>query len=663
MASRLVVGNNGAFVAEKVSPMKITHRSAYGMTVMGGYFKPVGGRNPILISRVVQGVKESVAESMCNSFNSACGDNAVLLAGRVAIAFDGSSLEMKLADHHVFAPNFRDTYLGLPEGRGIALPIYPLTEGVRQPAMRTAMAELLADYKKSSGAFSSALSYYQLDPDLADQLSGAELNAVALDVALRGVHGDYILPIRHLTALTSGRSAFHKRLELPKMVAALSGQPRFSDEAPQTAVPLRSTLGERGLLGGWMFPPTDAQARVVGEIADQFRSQDVRTRLVQGDVGAGKSAVIATAAAMLLGQGLSTVIAAPTEILANQLAETIARHIGAMCGERAQAQVIRYKTGLSQKGRDALLAKQAKSPLVLVGTHGVAGAPVANLGLAVFDEEQRFSSLVKQQMRNEHPRSHLMLVSATPVPRTLASTLHAGSLVSVIDQRPAGRAPIETSLAVGDHADGVIKAAVLKAIRAGGQVYMVCPAIDSTAMAGVLDVKDRMAEWLKPQGIEVGLAHGEMSSAAADKAIESFKRGETRVLVGTTILAVGVDVPQATLMVVYDPQMMGVAQLHQIRGRVGRGSAPSECIFAPGPAVNEEQLERLAYVASTLDGFELAEFDLSMRGAGDFAGVAQSGGDIDWPWFAKEADVVVGYLEARRDALRREVTIDFGFGQ
>jgi ATP-dependent DNA helicase RecG len=260
----------------------------------------------------------------------------------------------------------------------------------------------------------------QLSDAMQAALSDANHPVLALDVALRALHGSYIMPVSRLAGLRTGHSVFHKRLVLPELIETLSRQPRFAAVEPVQGVPLRSALGEGGLLDRWAFRPTEAQRRVVGEIAEHFRRQDDRVRLIQGDVGAGKSAVIASAAAMMLGQAYSTVVCAPTEVLANQLAVTLQRHIAAMLGDGQAERVVRYKTGLSERGRTALLRKQEKHPMVLVGTHGVVTAPISRLGLAVFDEEQRFSSTVKETLRAEHPRSHLLLVSATPIPRTLA---------------------------------------------------------------------------------------------------------------------------------------------------------------------------------------------------------------------------------------------------
>lgn len=659
LSARLVKAGRGHFVGMLSKPLALTRRTSTGVSFMEGSFFDAESGREVLVSRVVSGANESAARSMAEAFNRSCEGRAVMLRGVLDQSPFLFAPKLQVAEHHILPPGFEAVLRSL-DGRSYLLPIYPLTGQEKQSGIRRIQLESLKMAKADPERFLRLAGDYLVDPAIAEALAEGGSPVMDLLVAVRGLHGDYLLQAGQVKSVVAGSSPFHRRIELPRAVQVLCSMSRFADEPAALAVEMRKPVNERVLLSQWRFPATPAQARVVGELADQFRARDTRERLLQGDVGAGKTAVIASAASMMLAQGLSTVICAPTDILATQLAEAVRQHVAAMLGERAGAAVVRYQSEATQKAKDALLKKQARTPLVIVGTHGAVRAPVANLGLAVFDEEHRFARDVKTALREAHPHSHLLLVTATPIPRSLAATIYGGALVSVLDQRPEGRLPIESRVVLSGARD-VMLSEIRRAVAAGGRAYVVCPAIDSSMMAGAEEWKSLLSAELDRDGIAVGVVHGGLSSRATNQAISAFKEGATQVLVGTTILAVGVDVPQATLMCVMDPQMLGVAQLHQVRGRVGRGSAASKCLLCPTQEIDQDQLAWLEYVASTQDGFALAEFDLKHRGSGSLDGVAQSGGDLDWTWFSKESALVLNHLEAQRVLNRQEIVFDYGF--
>lgn len=659
LAAKLIKTGRGIFVGSPVRPLTLVRRTAVGGTLMEGSFSDAETGQEILVSRFVSGVSAAVVERIATGFNRSCEGRAVMLRGVLDSSPFMFAPKLQLTDFHVFHPGFESTLNSLGS-RNLLVPVYPLSGDEKQPQVRRAMAHALRLAKADPASFGVLTSDFQIDPDIEQELAAGGCAVMDLLVAARALHGDYLFLDHHVGSVLAGVSPFHRRVELPRAVRALRSMSRYSSEPAVSAVELRKPLSATALLKQWRFPATEAQARVVGELANQFLSRDTRERLLQGDVGVGKTAVIATAAAIMLVQGYTSVICAPTDILATQLADAVRQHVAAMLGAGSAAKVVRYQSEATQKTKDALLKKQGRTPLIIVGTHGAVRAPVLNLGLAVFDEEHRFSREVKTALREAHPHAHLLQVTATPIPRSLAATIYGGALVSVLDQRPAGRVPIESRVVTGD-AERIIVAEIRAAVSAGGRAFVVCPAIDAPQMAGAEEWKDRLRNLLDGSGIEVGVVHGDLSSKAVNQALAAFKEGSTQVLVGSTILAVGVDVPEATLMCVMDPQMLGVAQLHQVRGRVGRGLAASKCLLCPTQPIQQDQLEWLEYVAGTQDGFALAEFDLKQRGVGSLDGVAQSGGDLDWTWFAKESAIVRDHLETLRAERSRDEVIDYGF--
>jgi ATP-dependent DNA helicase RecG len=413
---------------------------------------------------------------------------------------------------------------------------------------------------------------------------------------------------------------------LAQQLSQLAAQrARAAERAPVLAAS-GGTL-KPALLARLPFALTAAQARVVAEIeADLVRPIPMH-RLLQGDVGSGKTVVAALAATAAIDAGWQCALMAPTEILAEQ-------HFAKLVGWLAPLGVgVAWLTG-SRKGkaREAMLAKVASgaAPLV-VGTHAVIQEQVtfAKLGLAVVDEQHRFGVAQRLALRGKlaegHLQAHLLMMSATPIPRTLAMSLFADLDVSTIDALPPGRTPVVTRL-FADTKRAEIVARIADEVAAGRQVYWVCPLVEASM---ALDLKNATETHAGLQaalpGRRVGLLHGRMKAAEKAETMAGFARGTIDVLVATTVIEVGVDVANASLMVVEHAERFGLSQLHQLRGRVGRGAAASVCVLLYATPLSETAKARLKAMLETTDGFEIARRDLAIRGPGEFLGARQSG--------------------------------------
>jgi ATP-dependent DNA helicase RecG len=371
------------------------------------------------------------------------------------------------------------------------------------------------------------------------------------------------------------------------------------------------------------FTLTRAQERVIGEVQADLRRSCPMNRLLQGDVGSGKTAVAVAAMLLAARAGYQSAFMAPTEVLAAQQFNRIAAmlsHAGHSCALLIGS--------LKRRTRDNILEQlQCGDLQVVVGTHALITEDVefARLGLVIIDEQHRFGVLqraaLRAKARGHSP--HTLVMTATPIPRTLAQTVYADLDVSVLDELPPGRTPVKTFVRDEDAKEKVL-AFVRSEVEQGRQAFIVCPAIDETERA--LHSAVKQAQELRTStfaGLQVQLLHGKMSSAQKEDVMKLFSDGFVKVLIATSLIEVGVDIPSASVMVVLDAHAFGLAQLHQLRGRVGRGKHQSYCILVTR---TPEDADRVAVLVRTHDGFAIADEDLKQRGSGDLAGTRQHGG-------------------------------------
>lgn len=377
------------------------------------------------------------------------------------------------------------------------------------------------------------------------------------------------------------------------------------------------------VLASLPYAPTAAQTRAIAEIAGDMESPLRMNRLLQGDVGAGKTLVAFMALLVAVEAGGQGVMMAPTEILARQHLESLA--------PLAEAAGVRLAL---LTGRDKGAERAAKlrdlaegSIRILVGTHAVFQKDVhfQDLRLAVVDEQHRFGVAQRMELGAKGEGADVLVMTATPIPRSLALASYGDMDVSVLDEKPAGRKPVKTALVASDRMDEVV-AHLARAVSEGRQAYWVCPLVEDSELIDYTSAESRFAALRAALGEGVvGLVHGQMPPAEKDAAMARFVAGQTKVLVATTVIEVGVNVPNASIMVIERAEIFGLAQLHQLRGRVGRGAAQSTCLLMYQAPLGETGKRRLTVIRDTEDGFRISEEDLAMRGAGDLIGTAQSG--------------------------------------
>ena len=377
------------------------------------------------------------------------------------------------------------------------------------------------------------------------------------------------------------------------------------------------------------FPLTEAQKRVVREIHADMKSGRQMNRLLQGDVGSGKTLVALLSMLIALDNGYQACIMAPTEILAEQHLATIQEFLRGMDGIRVE-----MLTGIVKgKRRQEVLSQLADGSIhILVGTHAIIEDPVQffRLGIAVIDEQHRFGVAQRAKLWNKSVNPpHVLVMTATPIPRTLAMTIYGDLDVSVIDQLPPGRKPVYTEHRYDDQLTSLYQG-IRRQIKAGRQVYIVYPLIKESGKIdlrnleeGFLTMKEVFAEF------RLSKVHGQMKPQEKEEEMQKFLSGETQILVATTVIEVGVNVPNASVMVILDAQRFGLSQLHQLRGRVGRGADQSFCILVTPFKLSEETRKRIDIMCDTNDGFRIAEADLKLRGPGDLEGTQQSGMAFD----------------------------------
>jgi ATP-dependent DNA helicase RecG len=493
-------------------------------------------------------------------------------------------------------------------------PIYPTTEGIQQGRLRALTAQALGLLAESEVK------------DWLPEAVTSELGLPTLTEALRFVHRPP--PSADLDQLARRRHPAQRRLAFEELLAQqLSLRQLRREVEKEAAWPLLDATLAKRLLASLPFQLTEAQQRVIAELERDLAAERPMLRLIQGDVGCGKTVVAALAAARAVGSGKQVAVMAPTELLAEQHLENFLRWFAPL----KQAVALLTGTITGRARRELVTAIAAGEIAIVVGTHALfqEGVEFARLALAVIDEQHRFGVEQRRRMRAKGAHDarfpHQLIMTATPIPRTLAMTAYADLDVSIIDELPPGRTPVKTVVLPEGRRDEVT-ARIEHACTEGRQVYWVCPLIEESQdvdQQAAEDVAAQLAQAL-PR-VRVGLIHGRMPARDKDATMRRFKAGDIGLLVATTVIEVGVDVPNASLMVIDNSERMGLAQLHQLRGRVGRGPDASTCVLLYRPPLTDLARERLGVLRATNDGFEVARKDLELRGPGELLGTRQAG--------------------------------------
>ncbi|WP_093453083.1 ATP-dependent DNA helicase RecG [Sphingomonas sp. YR710] len=403
------------------------------------------------------------------------------------------------------------------------------------------------------------------------------------------------------------------------------------------------------------YAPTGAQSRTIAEIEGDLQQATPMVRLLQGDVGSGKTLVATMALLTAVEAGTQGALLAPTEILARQHHATITK---TLAGLPVNVAIL---TGREKgKARESTLMGLADGSIdILIGTHAIFQEKVGyrNLGLAVVDEQHRFGVAQRLLLQAKADRPpHLLVMTATPIPRTLSLSHYGEMDISRLDEMPPGRQPIETRVISGERLDE-IAGALGRHMAKGGQAYWVCPLVEESELSDLAAAESRAESLRAAFGDKVGVVHGRMKGPEKDAVMAAFQRGDLGVLVATTVIEVGVDVPNATLMIIEGADRFGLAQLHQLRGRVGRGDQHSICLLLRGNGLSETSRARLALMRETNDGFRIAEEDLRLRGAGEVLGTRQSG-EAEFRLAGPER--VAAYIQTATDDARLLVDRDGG---
>lgn len=401
---------------------------------------------------------------------------------------------------------------------------------------------------------------------------------------------------------------------------ALKSRKQHRQSTPARVIDFHS-LSDRAI-GGLPFGLTGAQVRALGDIRHDLRSGHRMNRLIQGDVGAGKTLVALLAMIDLAEGGCQSVMMAPTEILARQHYEKSLPILEAI-GISSVIMTGRDKGKVREQKRAAVAAGDVT---LVFGTHAVfqEGVDFQNLQLAVIDEQHRFGVGQRQKLFSKGDAVHYLSMSATPIPRTLALTQYGEADLSILDEKPAGRQPIQTAVLPRQRLPDVVNR-LRTAVADGSQAYWICPLVEDTAESDLIAVERRHRELQEDLGIEIGLVHGRMASEDKDAVISRFAAGELKILCATTVVEVGIDVPTASVIIIEQAERFGLAQLHQLRGRVGRGRDKSACILLYDIPLSKTAQARLELLRDTEDGFKIAEMDWKLRGEGDILGAKQSG--------------------------------------
>ena len=518
-----------------------------------------------------------------------------VISGKVEL-FD--SVAQMVHPDHILLPEEADE---LPQFE----PTYPLTAGITQKTMGKAVKSALTKAPELAEWIDPALVDREGWPTFSDALIRAHTPQTASDLS----------PTDRCRQRLAYDELFAHQLTLALARVAL--RRAKGGETKGTG------LLQNKVLDALPYRPTGAQMRAIAEIAEDLAAPVRMNRLLQGDVGSGKTLAAFMALLIAVEAGGQGVMMAPTEILARQHLEAL-RPLAEAAGVRLEILTGRDKGG---ERADKLTALASGDIQILVGTHAVFQKDVAfgDLRLAIIDEQHRFGVRQRLELGAKGAATDVLVMTATPIPRTLSLAQYGDMDVSVLDEKPPGRTPITTALVSDARIDEVVEH-LRKAIDEGRQAYWVCPLVEESEVLDMTAAEERFKRLRARLGDDlVGLVHGQLPPSEKDAAMARFQAGETKVLVATTVIEVGVDVPNASIMVIERAETFGLAQLHQLRGRVGRGTAASTCLLLYQAPLSETGERRLRILRDSTDGFRIAEEDLAMRGAGDVIGAAQSG--------------------------------------
>ena len=530
-------------------------------------------------------------------------------------------------------PRFRKIADGAPLPTEMT-PVYPTTAGVANSALQKLVGR--------------ALENGDLSETLPDELRQS-LKLPGLARSLRFLHKPP--PGTDLDTLHARNHPAWRRVKFDEVLAQQMCLRRAYLARREQGAPVlvaQDDLGAR-LLDGLPFGLTGAQLRAMAEIAGDLSQPYPMQRLLQGDVGAGKTIVAALAACQAISAGWQAAFMAPTEILAEQ-------HYLKLKGwlEPLGIRVAWLSGSLKTVAKRAQLAATAAEAQLVVGTHALIqdGVDFAKLGLAIVDEQHRFGVAQRLALRKKGANPHQLMMSATPIPRTLAMSYYADLDVTVLDELPPGRTPIKTRLVADSRRDDVV-GFVRKLVDEGRQVYWVCPLIEESEALQLQTAQDTWEQLSADlPNLRIGLVHGRLKATEKQAVMAAFAAGEIDVLVATTVIEVGVDVPNASLMVIEHAERFGLSQLHQLRGRVGRGQYESSCVLIYAGPLGEIARQRLKIIFENTDGFEIARQDLHLRGPGEFVGSRQSGVPLlRYADLEMDADLVEMAREVAEDML------------